>query len=81
MDVFDRECLPSEWSSDAKILMADIVSGIGSGSCNYIGGYIFDYSKEGVLIGKTDIESMLDESDFGAATEMGGFALDKGQEV
>ena len=48
----------------------------GSGSCNYIGGYIFDYSKEGVLVGKTDIESMLDESDFGATTEMGGFVLE-----
>ena len=30
---------------------------------------------------KIDLESMLDESGFGAATEMGGFALDKGPEV
>ena len=28
------------------------------------------------MVGKTDIESMLDKSDFGAATEMGGFALE-----
>ena len=32
----------------------------GSGACNDIGGYIFDDSKEGVLVGKTYIESMLD---------------------
>ena len=47
-----------------------------SGACNDICGYIFDDSKECVLVGKTDIESMLDESGFGAATEMGGFALE-----
>ena len=33
------------------------------------------------MVGKIDIESMLDESGFGAATDMGGFALDKGPEV
>ena len=33
------------------------------------------------MVGKTDLESMLDQSGFGAATEMGGFALDKGPEV
>ena len=33
------------------------------------------------MVGKTDLESMLDESGFGAATEMGGFTLDKGPEV
>ena len=37
---------------------------------------IFDYSKEGVLVGKTDPESILDESGFGAATEMGVFAME-----
>ena len=36
------------------------------------------YAKEGVLVGKTYLESILDESGFGAATEMGGFPLDKG---
>ena len=33
------------------------------------------------MVGKTDLESMLDESGFGAATEMVGFTLDKGPEV
>ena len=33
------------------------------------------------MVGKTDLESMSDESGFGAATEMGGFALDKDPEV
>ena len=33
------------------------------------------------MVVKTDLESMLDESAFGAATEMGEFALDKGPEV
>ena len=33
------------------------------------------------MVGKTDLESMLDESFFGASTEIGGFALDKGPEV
>ena len=33
------------------------------------------------MVGKKYLESMLDESDFGAATEMGGLALDKGPEV
>ena len=33
------------------------------------------------MFGKTDLESMLDESGFGAATKMGGFALDKLPEV
>ena len=33
------------------------------------------------LIGKTDLESMLDESSFGDATKMGGFTQDKGPEV
>ena len=35
----------------------------------------------GLLVGKTYLESMLDESDFGAATEIGGFTLDKGPKV
>ena len=39
------------------------------------------YAKEGVLVGKTDLDSMLYESGFGAATEMGGFTLDKVPEV
>ena len=47
----------------------------GSGACDYIGGYTFDYSKEGVLVGKTDLDSMLYESGFGPATEMGVFAM------
>ena len=42
-----------------------------------IDGQKLDYSKRGVFVGKTDLESMLDESAFGAATEMGGFSLDK----
>ena len=33
------------------------------------------------MVGKIDLEYMLDESGFGAATEMGGFTLDKGPEV
>ena len=33
------------------------------------------------MVGKTYLESMLDESGFGAVTEIGGFALDKGLEV
>ena len=39
------------------------------------------YAKEGVLVGKTYLESMSDESGFGAATDMVGFALDKVPEV
>ena len=31
--------------------------------------------------GRIDLESMLDESGFGASTEMGGIELDKGPEV
>ena len=31
--------------------------------------------------GKKDLESMSDESGFGAATEIGGVTLDKGSEV
>ena len=53
----------------------------GAGDFNEVGGYTFDYAKGGVLVGKTYLESMLDESGFGAATEMGGFTLDKGPEV
>ena len=37
---------------------------------------IFEYAKEGILVVKTDIGSMLDEIGFGAATEMGGFSLE-----
>ena len=33
------------------------------------------------LVGKTDIESMLDESIFGAATEMRVFVMDNGPEL
>ena len=33
------------------------------------------------MVGKTYIESMLDESGFGAVTEMVGFTLEKGPEV
>ena len=33
------------------------------------------------MVGKTDLESMLDERSFGAAAEMGGLILYKGQEV
>ena len=33
------------------------------------------------MVGKTELESMSDESGFGAATEMGEFTLDKGPEV
>ena len=33
------------------------------------------------MVAKTDLESMLDESGFGAAAETGGFALYKGSEV
>ena len=33
------------------------------------------------MIGKTHLESMLDEISFGAETEMGRFALEKGPEV
>ena len=53
----------------------------GTGAFNDIGGYTFDYAKEGVLVGKTDLESILNESGFGAATEMGGSTLDKGSKV
>ena len=53
----------------------------GAGSFNDIGGYTFGYAKEGILVGKKDLESMLYEIGFGADTEMVGFALNKGQEV
>ena len=33
------------------------------------------------MVGKTDLEYMLDKSGFGDATEMGEFALQKGPEV
>ena len=33
------------------------------------------------MVGKTYLDSMVDESGFGAAAEMGGFPLDKGPEV
>ena len=33
------------------------------------------------MVGKTDLESRLDDSGLGAATEMVRFALDKGPEV
>ena len=33
------------------------------------------------MVGKKYLEPMLDKSGFGAATEMGGFLLDKGPEV
>ena len=49
----------------------------GAGAFNYICGYKFDYAKEGVLVGKTYLDSMLGESGFGAATDMGKFALEK----
>ena len=39
------------------------------------------YAKEGVLVGKTDLESILDESGFGAAAKMGGLELDKDPEI
>ena len=39
------------------------------------------YTKEGVLVGKTYLEPMLDESGFCAASEMGGLELDKCPEV
>ena len=38
-------------------------------------------AKEGILVGKTYLESMLDEGGFCSAIEMGGFTLDKGPEV
>ena len=49
----------------------------GAGTFNGIGGYTFDYAKEGVLVGKIDLESMLEESGSGGATEMGGSTMDK----
>ena len=39
----------------------------GFGAFNYIGGYMFYDEKEAYLVGKTDLESMLDEIGFGAA--------------
>ena len=51
------------------------------GESNGIGEYKFDYSKEGVFVGKIDLESMLDESGFGATTEIGGFVMKKIPEV
>ena len=50
----------------------------GAGFFNWIGGYTFDVAKEGVLVVKIYLESMLDENGFGAATEMGGLELEKG---
>ena len=52
-----------------------------TGAFHDIGGYIFDYAKEGVLVGKTDLEPILNEGGFGAATEMGGSTLEKGSKV
>ena len=51
----------------------------GARAFNVIDGYTFDYAKEGVLVEKIDLESMLDESGFHAATEMVGFALENSQ--
>ena len=48
----------------------------GAGEFNEIGGKIFDYAKDIIFVFKK-IESMLYESGFGAATEMGRFTLDK----
>ena len=48
---------------------------------NCIGGYTFNDVKEGVLVGKEDLESMFYGSGFGSATEMGKFTLEKGLEV
>ena len=53
----------------------------GAGAFNDIGGYIFDDAKEGLLVDKTDLESMSDEGYFSSDTEMGGFTLKKGPEV
>ena len=41
-------------------------------------GRHFDMQRRLFLVGKTYLESMLDESVFGAANEMGVFSLDKG---
>ena len=49
----------------------------GAGSFNYIGVKTFDSSKEGVLVSKTDLESMLDESVLVSDTEMVIFALER----
>ena len=53
----------------------------GAGDFNEIVCYTSDYAKEGVLVGKTDLECMLNESCFGAATEVGVFLLEKVPEV
>ena len=52
-----------------------------AGYFNDIGVYTLDYVKEGVLVGKKDLESMLDESGFGSATEMVRLLLEKVPEV
>ena len=44
-------------------------------------GRHFDMQRRLFLVGKTDLEYMLDESGFGAATEVGGFAMYKGLEL
>ena len=51
------------------------------GGFNDILGYTFDDSKERFLVGKTDLESILDESGFGAATEMVGFAVERPRSI
>ena len=53
----------------------------GAVTFNDIGGQTFDYEKQVVLVDKKYLESMQYESGLGAATEMGGFSLEKGLEV
>ena len=53
----------------------------GSGFFYEICGHIFEYAKEVMLVGNTDLKSILDKIGFGAATEMGVFVLDKVPEV
>ena len=40
-----------------------------------------DDANEVTLVGKTNIDSMLDESGFGAATKMGGFVLERPRSI
>ena len=53
----------------------------GAGLFYDICAYIFDNEKEDILVGKTDIDSMLYEGGLGADTEMGGFTPEKVPEV
>ena len=75
---FNNEPSPDNYEATAFDL---IPPPNGDGAFNAIGRYKCGFEKGDIFVRKTDFESMLDESGFGAATKIGGFTLDKGPEV